>query len=363
MLVNQLFEPVFKIKTGTTENSVMIDLRSDTVTKPTSAMIKMMAEAPVGDDVWGDDPTVNQLEAMSADMMGTQAAIYVASGTQSNLLAIMSHCQRGDEYIVGQDAHTYKYEAGGAAVLGSVQPQPLEMEADGTIALEKVRAAIKPDDFHFAITQLLCLENTTGGKVLPMDYISEAAELAESRELKFHLDGARVFNAAVKLGVDVKEITRYFDSVSVCLSKGLGAPVGSVLCGSQGLIKKARRWRKMLGGGMRQAGIIAAGGIYALENNVARLQEDHDNATLLAKGLVEIDEIDVDLNALQTNMVFFVPKDGNGEALGDYLQSKGILIEAGNKIRLVTHMQTSSADMQTTITEIKNFYASEGRAR
>lgn len=338
------------------ENS-LIDLRSDTVTLPSPAMIKMMAEAPVGDDVWGDDPTVNRLEALAADMMGSQAALYVASGTQSNLLAIMSHCQRGDEYIVGQDAHTYKYEAGGAAVLGSVQPQPLEMEKDGTIALEKIRAAIKPDDFHFAITQLLCLENTTAGKVLPMDYISEAAKLAESHNLKFHLDGARIFNAAVKLGVDVKEITQFFDSVSVCLSKGLGAPVGSVLCGSHEFIKTARRWRKMLGGGMRQAGIIAAGGIYALENNIARLQEDHDNAVVLGNGLAEIDELDVALDTLQTNMVFFTPRDSDAQALCDYLRSKDILVETGKKIRLVTHMQTSEADIQTTIKEIKNYYS------
>ena len=336
----------------------MIDLRSDTVTKPTPEMTKAMAEAPVGDDVWGDDPTVNRLEALSAEMMGKEEALYVASGTQSNLVAILSHCQRGDEYIVGQDAHTYKYEAGGAAVLGSVQPQPLEMESDGTIALDKIRAAIKPDDFHFAITQLLCLENTTGGKVLPMSYLNDAAQLADKYQLKKHLDGARVFNAAVKLDIDVKDISAYFDSVSVCLSKGLGAPVGSVLCSSKKLIDKARRWRKMLGGGMRQAGVIAAAGIYALDHNIERLQEDHDMAAQLGKGLAEIEELEVDVDNLHTNMVFFSPKDGYCQALADHLLSQNILVEAAKQIRLVTHLQINTDDVLTTINEIKRFYSS-----
>lgn len=334
----------------------MIDLRSDTVTKPTPAMRKVMADAEVGDDVWGDDPTVNRLEALAAEMVGMEDSLYVTSGTQSNLLGIMSHCQRGEEYIVGQSAHTYKYEGGGAAVLGSIQPQPLEVERDGTIPLEKIRAAIKPDDFHFAITRLLCLENTIGGQVIPMTYTQEATALAKSHNLNTHLDGARLFNAAVKLSCDAKDITRYFDSVSICLSKGLGAPVGSVLCGSKDFIKTARRWRKMLGGGMRQAGIIAAAGIYALENNIDRLGEDHDNARLLGEGLAQIDEIEVDLDALHTNMVFFRPRDGKYQALTDYLEQQKILVDAEKKIRLVTHMQVSSEDVQKVIGTVKRFY-------
>lgn len=339
----------------------MIDLRSDTVTQPTPAMRKAMAEAPVGDDVWGDDPTVNRLEAMTADMLGFDAALYVSSGTQSNLLAIMSHCQRGEEYIVGQDAHTYKYEGGGAAVLGSVQPQPLEMERDGTMPLAKIEKAIKPDDFHFAITRLLCLENTIGGKVLPMDYIADATALASHHGLSRHLDGARLFNAAVKLGCDVKAISTHFDSVSVCLSKGLGAPVGSVLCGPHDLIRWARRWRKILGGGMRQAGIIAAAGIYALEHNIERLAEDHDNAAALGQGLAEIDELDVDLDTLHTNMVFFRPREAGGHGgyleLSNYLESRGILVDAAKQIRLVTHMQVSAKDVNAVVEAMKAFYS------
>ena len=334
----------------------MIDLRSDTVTKPTPAMIESMAAAPVGDDVWGDDPTVNRLEALAADMTGMAASLFVPSGTMSNLLAIMTHCQRGEEYIVGQDAHTYKYEGGGAAVLGSVQPQPLEVNRDGTISLDKVRAAIKPDDFHFAITRLLCLENTIGGQALSMDYMSQAGAVAREHELKFHLDGARLFNAAIKLGVEARDITSLFDSVSICLSKGLGAPVGSVLCGEEDFIHSARRWRKMLGGGMRQAGIIAAGGIYALEHNIARLAEDHANARLLGEGLGEIDELDVDLDTLQTNMVFFRPRDGRHQELTDYLASQDMLVDAAKAIRLVTHMQISQQDVEAFVQAVKTFY-------
>ncbi len=334
----------------------LIDLRSDTVTKPTPAMIRVMAEAPVGDDVWGDDPTVNRLESLASEMTGMAASLFVPSGTMSNLLAIMSHCQRGEEYIVGQDAHTYKYEGGGAAVLGSVQPQPLELEKDGTMPLAKILAAIKPDDFHFAITKLLCLENTIGGKVLPMNYIRDAGKLAKENNLKFHLDGARVFNAAVKLGCDVKDITKQFDSVSVCLSKGLGAPVGSVLCGDKDFIMTARRWRKMLGGGMRQAGIIAAGGIYALEHNIDRLKEDHANARRLGEGLAAIDALDVDLNGVQTNMVFFRPKDGKHQALADYLAGKDMLVDAAKAIRLVTHMQVTKNDIDAFIEAVNAYY-------
>lgn len=334
----------------------MIDLRSDTVTRPNAEMREVMAAAPVGDDVWGDDPTVNKLEELAADMLGTQAAIYATSGTQSNLLALMAHCQRGDEYLVGQNAHTYKYEGGGAAVLGSIQPQPITNEADGTIALDNILAAIKPDDIHFAKSRLLCLENTIAGKILPLDYIEAATKLAHEHGLKNHLDGARVFNAVVKSGIEVKEIASYFDSVSICLSKGLGAPIGSVLCGSQELIDEARRWRKMLGGGMRQAGIVAAAGIYVLENNIQRLAEDHANAALLGEELAKIPQLTVDLEYLHTNMVFLQTTEGDFIALSDFLAERGILIDARYTARLVCHLDISRDDVLTTIAAIKEFY-------
>jgi threonine aldolase len=335
----------------------MIDLRSDTVTRPSKVMRELIAKAEVGDDVWGDDPTVNALEELSAEMLGTEAAIFAASGTQSNLIGLMAHCQRGDEYLVGQHAHTYKLEGGGAAVLGSIQPQPITVEPDGTLSLDNILAAIKPNDFHYARTRLLCLENTIGGKVLPLDYLAKASELADEHGLRKHLDGARIFNAAVKLGIDVKAITQYFDSVSVCLSKGLGAPVGSVLCGSKDLIEEARRWRKVLGGGMRQAGILAAACIYVLENNIERLAEDHANAALLGKGLAEIEELEVPLDFLHTNMVFFSVPDGRGTELSAYLEKQGILVDGRKNFRLVTHLDISKADIEKTVKAIKTFFA------
>ena len=334
----------------------MIDLRSDTVTRPSQAMRELMAAAPVGDDVWGDDPTVQELEAKAADLIGTESAIYASSGTQTNLLALMAHCQRGDEYLVGQNAHTYKYEGGGAAILGSIQPQPITNEVDGSIALENILAAIKPDDFHFAKSRLLCLENTTAGKVLPMDYIKAATSLASEHGLKNHLDGARIFNASVKLGIQAKEIAQYFDSISICLSKGLGAPIGSLLCGSKELITEARRWRKTLGGGMRQAGIIAAAGIYVLENNIQRLQEDHDNAALLGEELAKIPQLEVDHEYLHTNMVFLKTSEGDFFALSKFLEERDILIDARYTARLVCHLDISREDVLTTIAAIKEFY-------
>jgi threonine aldolase len=334
----------------------MIDLRSDTVTRPSVAMRAAMTQAEVGDDVWGDDPTVQQLEAHCAELLGKEAAMFVSSGTQSNLCALLSHCRRGDEYLVGQDAHTYKYEGGGAAVLGSVQPQPLSMASDGSIPLDSIRNAIKPDDFHFARTRLLCLENTIGGQVLPADYVQQATSLAREHGLALHLDGARLFNAAVKLGVAVKPLAAPFDSVSICLSKGLGAPVGSVLCGNRDFIKLARRWRKMLGGGMRQAGILAAAGLYALQHNVARLADDHANATLLADALSAIPQLQLDLARVQTNMVFFTPPAGTAAALCTYLQEQGILVDPGNTIRLVTHLDVSREEVLTATRVIQGFY-------
>jgi threonine aldolase len=335
----------------------IIDLRSDTVTKPTPAMRAAMASADVGDDVYGEDPSVNRLEAFAAEMLGTEAAIFASSGTQSNLLALLTHCERGDEYIVGQQAHTYRFEGGGAAVLGSIQPQPLDFEKDGTLDLNKVAQSIKPDDSHFARTVLLCLENTQAGKALPLNYLRNAMAFAIEYQLKVHLDGARIFNAAVKHNVAVATISRHFDSVSFCLSKGLGAPVGSLLCASREEIRRARRWRKVLGGGMRQAGILAAAGIYALQNNVNRLAEDHANAALLAEGISEIEEMRVDPTSVQTNMVFVSVGKTDAAQLREFLKQRGILIPGGHTIRLVTHLDLSVADIRTVIAAIKEFFS------
>jgi threonine aldolase len=335
----------------------MIDLRSDTVTFPTEPMRAAMAAAEVGDDVYGEDPTVNRLQDMSAAMLGKEAALFVPSGTQGNLLGILSQCERGDEYIVGQWAHTFRYEGGGAAVLGSVQPQPLSFEPDGTLDLDRVESLVKPDDPHYARTRLLCLENTKAGLALPLTYLAEAEEVARRHGLSFHLDGARVFNAAVKHAVPVAEITRHFDTVSFCLSKGLGAPVGSILCGSRELIEKAHRWRKVLGGGMRQVGILAAAGIYALENNIERLADDHANAASLAAGLNDVDGLAVDYAAEQTNMVFITPTDRDPRDLAAFLEQRGILISPGRSTRLVTHLGISTEDVTRVVEEVGAFFS------
>lgn len=335
------------------------DFRSDTVTKPTPDMLNAMMNAEVGDDVYGEDPTINKLEAKIAEMAGKEAAVFAASGSQSNLIGIMAHCERGDEYIVGQTAHTYLWEGGGAAVLGSVQPQPLDFESDGSLCLQKVELAIKPLDDHHARSKLLCLENTTNGKVLSLDYLKMANDFCHTHGLSMHLDGARVFNAAVKLQVELSAITQHFDTISLCLSKGLGAPVGSVLCGSKDLIRKAKRWRKVVGGAMRQAGILAAAGIYALDHHVQRLQVDHDNAYLLAEQLSQIDEIKVDKAALQTN-ILYVHTPPNYALLQAHLEQNGIKFPKQPRrdvIRLVTHLDVTSADIGRTVHLIKKFYA------
>ncbi len=332
----------------------IIDLRSDTVTRPGQAMLAAMTAAEVGDDVWGDDPTVNRLQDALAERTGKEAGLFFPSGTQSNLAALMAHCARGDEYIVGQLAHTYKYEGGGAAVLGSIQPQPIENAPDGSLPLDKVAAAIKPIDDHFARTRLLALENTIGGKILPRQYVTDATNLARKRGLATHLDGARIFNAAVASGQPVADLCAPFESISICFSKGLGAPVGSVLVGSKALIEVAHRWRKVLGGGMRQAGVLAAACLYALDHNVLRLAEDHDNAAPLASGLAQIDEVTVQSQA--TNMVFAQFPLEHCQQLEAWLKERGILIQMMYSSRFVTHMDVSRADIDVFIAALKAYF-------
>ena len=333
----------------------MIDLRSDTVTKPTRAMRAAMAAADVGDDVYGEDPTVNRLEEFAADLLGTENAIFCASGTQSNLLALLVHCARGDEFIVGRRAHSYKYEGGGSASLGSIHPHPLEFEPDGTLDLDSVAAAVRSDNVHYPRTTLVCLENTQDGQVLPLDYLNAAKRLTDELDLRTHLDGARIFNAAVKQRVPVRDICQHFDSTAFCLSKGLGAPVGSLLCGGEDLIREARRWRKTLGGGMRQAGVIAAAGLYALENNVDRLAEDHENAKSLARGLSEIDELVVQHSEIQTNMVFVDLGGIDSDELTEFLAERGIVITGSGRTRLVTHLDIRASDIERVVAAFKAY--------
>jgi threonine aldolase len=333
----------------------MIDLRSDTVTRPSPAMRAAMNVAAVGDDVLGDDPTVARLQTSVAEAACKDAGLFFPSGTQSNLAALMAHCERGDEYLVGQLAHTYKYEGGGAAVLGSIQPQPIENALDGTLPLDKVAAAIKPIDNHFARTRLLVLENTINGQALPHSYVLEAVDLARSRSLSTHLDGARVYNAAVALRRPVADLCAPFDSVSICFSKGLGAPVGSVLVGSHALIERARRWRKVLGGGMRQSGILAAACLYALECNVARLVDDHANAEYLAERLGQVEQIEIFSQA--TNMVFARIPEADCAPLEEWLKEHGIVTHTRPTTRLVTHLDVSRDDVASVADAYAAYFA------
>ena len=330
--------------------SPVVDLRSDTVTRPTAAMRAAMAAAEVGDDVFADDPTVNALQERMAAMFGREAALFFPSGTQSNLAAGMAQCQRGDEIIVGMEAHTYRYEAGGGAVLASVQPQAIPNRPDGTLDLVAVEAAIKPDDSHFARTRALALENTIGGRVLPLAYMREAAALSRRRGLATHLDGARIFNAAVKLGISARELAAGFDTVSICLSKGLGAPAGTVLVGSRETTARAHRARKILGGGMRQAGILAAAGLYALTHHIDRLADDHANARSLAKGLAAIPGVAVD--PPQTNMVYATFPAAGLEGLAAHLRSRGVLVLVGARTRFVTHLDVDAAGIDRAVQAI-----------
>ncbi|MBO9661584.1 low-specificity L-threonine aldolase [Dokdonella sp.] len=332
-----------------------IDLRSDTVTRPTAAMRAAIAAAEVGDDVYGEDPTVTRLERRLAGDLGFEAGLFVPSGTQSNLLAMLCHCRRGDEYLVGMDAHTYKYEGGGAAVLGSIQPQPIVHAADGSLPLDALEKAVKPDDQHFARTRLLALENTWHGRVLPQDYVIEAAAWARTRGLAVHLDGARLFNAAVASGKTAGELASPFDSVSVCLSKGLGAPVGSVLLGSADLIREARHWRKMLGGGLRQSGLLAAACLHALDHHVARLADDHARAARLAEGLRARSRVRV--VGQYTNMVFIEVEPAHLRTLDAHLKAHDVRASIGYlpSVRLVTHLDVDDAAIERAIEAFAGF--------
>jgi threonine aldolase len=350
--------------TSSSSNPV-VDLRSDTVTRPTAGMRDAMLAAPLGDDVFGDDPSVNALQERIAGMLGFEAALFVPTGTQSNLCAVLSHCQRGDEYIVGQLAHCYRWEGGGAAVFGSVQPQPLNHQPDGTLALDDIEAAIKPDDAHFARTRLLALENTLGGKLLPFAYVEQATQLARSKGLGRHLDGARLFNAAVAQAAqrgtaardEARRIAGCFDSVSVCFSKGLGAPVGSALCGSREFIARAHRIRKMAGGGMRQAGMLAAAASHALEHHIERLAQDHELARRLAAGLEGIAGLRVE--APQTNLLFV---DLEGEArhrsaeLLAHLKENGVLATGLYRLRFATHLDVDAVGIDRAVSAIRSFF-------
>ena len=351
--------------------SPVVDLRSDTVTRPTTAMREAMAVAPVGDDVFADDPSINALQDRIAALLGFEAALFMPTGTQSNFCGILSHCQRGDEYIVGQMAHTYRWEGGGAAVLGSVQPQPLSHQPDGTLLLADIEAAIKPDDAHFAKTRMLTLENTWGGKLLPFSYVQAATQLARSKGLALHLDGARLFNAAVaqaqQRGTDpyaeARNIAQCFDSASVCFSKGLGAPVGSALCGSKEFIARAHRVRKMAGGGMRQAGMLAAAASFALERHVHRLADDHALAQRLAAGLEGLAGLVVE--PPQTNIVFVdlvgSAREQSGALLA-HLKAQGVLITGLYRLRFVTHLDVDAAGVDRAVQAVRQFLSAVSHA-
>ncbi len=338
-----------------------IDLRSDTVTLPTPAMRRAIAEAPLGDDVYGEDPTINRLEALAAERVGKEAAMLVVSGTMGNLCGILAHCGRGEEAIVGDQSHIYHYEGGGASTLGGVAFHVVATLASGELPLESLAGAIRDiEDPHEAVTRLICLENThnrCGGVVLSLEYMRSVHDFAQQHGLRVHLDGARVFNAAVALGVDVREITQHVDSVQFCLSKGLAAPVGSILAGDAAFIARARRIRKLVGGGMRQAGIIAAAGIVALDEMVDRLAEDHANARMLAEGLASFPQIAIDLAAVQSDIVIFKLREGHGtpEALAHALSERGLLLGGIGRgyLRAVTHYGIDAGDIEEALEVVR----------
>ncbi|MEM8795447.1 MAG: low-specificity L-threonine aldolase [Pseudomonadota bacterium] len=331
--------------TGT--NSSVIDLRSDTVTRPSDAMREAMASAEVGDDVYGDDPTVHRLEDTAAQMLGKEAGLLVPSGTQSNLIALLTHCGRGEEYISGQTYHIAYYEAGGAAVLGGISPWHLPVGPRHEVTAEAVEHAIKADDIHHPVTRLVCLENTAYGHVQDQHVVERIAAVAREKGLSLHLDGARLMNASVKSGNKAADLAAPFDTVSLCLSKGLGAPVGSILCGSHAFINRARRNRKMVGGGMRQAGVLAAAGLYALENNIERLAEDHRRASELAAIFGAYEEMGVDESRLETNMLFLTPRPEIVADLKSHFQQSGIILSGkAPTMRLVTHLDIDDLSLE-----------------
>ena len=341
-----------------------IDLRSDTVTLPTPAMREAMATAEVGDDVYGEDPTVNRLEAIAAERVGKEAALFVASGTMGNLISVLTHCGRGDEIIIGDQAHLFLFEAGSVSAVGGVHSRQVPNLPDATLDLAQIEAAIRPPDAHFPPTRLICLENThnrCGGTCLKPDYMRQVRALADKYNLKIHLDGARVFNAAVALGVDVRELTRDADSLSFCLSKGLSAPVGSLVCGSADFIRKAHRARKLLGGGMRQAGIIAAAGVVALEQMVDRTADDHANARRLAEGLADIPGITLDPSRVQTNIVYFELEEGapNAAELCQRIAEQGVKMgpTGARCIRAVTHYGIEAEHIEQALATVARVMA------
>ena len=343
------------------------DFRSDTVTRPDQGMMAAIQNAELGDDVYGDDPTTNALEAKAAELMGKEAGLFMPTGTQSNLIGVMAHCGRGDEYIIGKNYHIYTYEAGGTAVLGSVFPCPLPVDARGALNPQDVIAAIKPDDSHSAISRLLCVENTVNGMVQSQDYMDQMASLAHDNGLKAHCDGARLMNAVVALGTTAKELVKGYDSVSLCLSKGLGTPAGSVLVGDEAFIHQARRLRKMLGGGMRQTGVLAAAGIYALDHNIDRLKDDHNRAKTLAEQLATIKGLRIDLDQVETNMLFIHfgddDKSISDEALGhlkSFMAERDCRISPGRRMRCVIHRDLDDQDcakLASALAEFIDHYA------
>jgi threonine aldolase len=342
---------------GKSNQAALIDMRSDTVTRPSDGMRAAMATAPVGDDVYFDDPSVNALQAHAAAMLGKEAALFITSGTQSNLVAMLAHCHRGEEVLCGSDYHVFVDEAGGASVLGGIMFAPMPMRADGGLSPETIIRTIKPEDEHCPISRLLCLENTWHGKVQSVDDISAAARCGTAHGLTVHLDGARMMNAVVKLGITPAALVADVDTVSLCLSKGLGAPVGTVLAGPRAFIKRAHRMRKLVGGGMRQAGGLAAAGLYALENNIERLAEDHANAKRLAEQLATITGVDSDPAGVETNMVFVDFPAGAGVALRDHLAAQGILITASDDhVRLVTHLDCGADKVDQFVGEVRAFF-------
>lgn len=331
---------------------IICDLRSDTVTRPDAAMRAAMAEADVGDDVFGDDPTVKQLEVTLADRLGKEAGLFLTSGTQSNFVGLLAHCARGEEIITGRPYHIHKYEAKGASVLGGIGFEPLDVADDGCLEPDAISGAVKEDDPHMAVSRLLGLENTHNGRAIPLTRLSEAADAARAPGLSVHLDGARFFNAIAALNCDETALAAIFDTVSICLSKGLGAPVGSVLVGPQDLIDRARRWRKMLGGGTRQAGILAAAGLHALDHNVSRLTEDHARAAALADALRSYGDVDQ-----ATNMIFFTPDGGVTPALHSHMSAHGVLLSgAVGTTRLVLHKDVTDDGLQTVIDGFRSFF-------